>query len=368
MKTLFLLLCLLHGLIHLLGFARAFGLAELGQLTLAVSKPRGILWLMAAILCVGGAVLLFAGHPSWWIVAGVGVVLSQSLIIGSWADARFGTVANVIILVPVIISMLNALPSSYQNRYRTEVEQRLHPGVEPPLLVEEDLQGLPAAVQKYLRSAGAVGRPRVENFRVAFRGTMRQSPESPWREISSQQYNFVTDPARLFYIESAMFGIPFDGLHAFTETGAIMQIKVASLLQVVDARGEKMDQGETVTMFNDMCLLAPPTLISPAIEWETVDPVTVRARFTHMGKTIGATLTFDEEGRLVNFVSGDRFLSSDGKSFLNVPWSTPVGEYREFGGRTVAGSGEAIWQMPQGEFCYAKFELADIEYNCRGFR
>ncbi len=29
-----------------------------------------------------------------------------------------------------------------------------------------------------------------------------------------------------------------------------------------------MNQGETVTMFNDMCVMAPATLIGPDIVWE----------------------------------------------------------------------------------------------------
>jgi hypothetical protein len=58
-----------------------------------------------------------------------------------------------------------------------------------------------------------------------------------------------------------MFGLPVDGLHLYAEPEASMQIKIAHLLQVVDAKGPEMNQSETVTMFNDMCLLAPATLI-----------------------------------------------------------------------------------------------------------
>ena len=68
-----------------------------------------------------------------------------------------------------------------------------------------------------------------------------------------------------------------------------------------------MTQGETVTMFNDMCIMAPATLIDPAIDWEAVDAHTARARFTNAGHTIHAELSFNEAGELTNFVSDDRF-------------------------------------------------------------
>jgi hypothetical protein len=147
-----------------------------------------------------------------------------------------------------------------------------------------------------------------------------------------------------------------------------MQIKVASMFQVVDARGPEMDKGETVTMFNDLCIMAPATLIDKAIQWETLDSLTVKAFFTNQGNTISATLFFDVKGALVNFISLDRYLSDDGRSYLNYPWSTPLKEYKEFGGRRIPTYGEAIWHTPEGEFSYARFELGMVEYNCSEFK
>lgn len=39
---------------------------------------------------------------------------------------------------------------------------------------------------------------------------------------------------------------------------------------------------------NDMCLLAPSTLIDPSIAWEAVDATTARARFTYKDQMIAA--------------------------------------------------------------------------------
>ena len=70
------------------------------------------------------------------------------------------------------------------------------------------------------------------------------------------------------------------------------QIKLASLIPVVNAYGEIMTKGETVTLFNDMCVLAPGTLIAKSIQWETIDPLTVKATFTNQGYTISALSVF----------------------------------------------------------------------------
>ena len=136
---------------------------------------------------------------------------------------------------------------------------------------------------------------------------MKRTIDGKWIGISSRQYDFFDEYARLYYIQSSVFGIPFDGLHAYTGDRATMKINVAYFFQVVDAKGEKMNQSENVTLFNDMCVLAPATLINKNIQWEFIDKLTAKAKFTYNGITITASLSFNEKGELVNFVSDDRF-------------------------------------------------------------
>jgi hypothetical protein len=363
MKIFLIFLLSIHGLIHAMGFVKAFHLAELPGLSLPVSKTAGTFWLLASVLFVVTLCLLLIHEEAWWIPASAGIILSQVLIFSAWQDAKYGTAANLIILVPVVISMLNMLPSSYRSRYRTEVQDRLSASYDTSVIREADIDHLPAPVKKYLRYVGAVGKPKVYNFRAVFTGTMRQKPDGGWMKIRSQQYNFFDDPARLFYIESDMFGIPFNGFHHYTGNHAVMQIKIANLFTIVDARGDKMDQGETVTMFNDMCLMAPATLIDTNIAWEGINDTMAEAVFTNGNNTIAATLHFNDDGALTNFISYDRFLSYDGKEYLAYPWSTPVKSYRVCNGRKIPSCGEAIWQTPEGPFSYGRFDIKEITYN-----
>jgi hypothetical protein len=125
-----------------------------------------------------------------------------------------------------------------------------------------------------------------------------------------------------------------------------------------------MTQAETVTLFNDMCIMAPATLIEPAVAWEEVDPHTARARFTNAGHTIRAELSFNDAGELTNFWSDDRRRASpDGKTMTAVRWSTPVGSYRAFGAVRLASRGEGRWHEPGGEYAYIELELDEVQYN-----
>jgi hypothetical protein len=117
-------------------------------------------------------------------------------------------------------------------------------------------------------------------------------------------------------------------------------------------------------MLNDMCLLAPATLIDRQMKWEELDERNVRVTWTNEGNTVSAVLTFEPSGALVNFVSEDRSRAmGGGKRFEKTRWSTPVQEWRDFNGRKLPYRAEAFWTLPEGEFAYARFEIAEAEYN-----
>ena len=263
---------------------------------------------------------------------------------------------------------MNSLPTSFKNIYKTEVEQRLQTVADTSIVSEEDIIHLPDPVKKYLYYVGVVGNPKISNFKAVFRGKMKNKMDGKWMNINSRQYNFYKEHARIFYIRSKKFGIPVTGLHLYVGDKATMRIKIVSLFTVVDARGDEMNQSETVTMFNDMCLLAPATLIDKNIRWETVESHLVKATFTNQDNTITALLYFNEQGELVNFISNDRFYSTDGETYHNYIWSTPVKDYKEIKGRKIPTYGEAIWDMPEGEFTYAIFNIKKIKYNRNKFK
>ncbi len=364
MKIFFLVLFIVHGLIHLLGFTKAFNLAQVNQFTENISKPAGLLWLLAAILFIVASILYYYEEEAFWIIGAAAVIVSQVLIISYWNDAKYGTIANVILLVPIIIAFAGNLPGSYKNLFQSEVEKGLKRYSPQKILTENDIKHLPLPVQNYIIYTGAIGKEKIHNFRLEFSGQIKPNPESDYLNMHAIQYSFYDEPTRLFYLKSKKFGLPFDALHLYVGSNATMQVKVASLFQVVDARGAEMNKSETVTMFNDMCIFAPSALIDKNIEWETIDSLTVKAKFTNQGNTITALLFFNETGELINFSSKDRYESADGKAYKNYEWETPLKNYKDFNGRKLASYGEAIWHKPEGNFYYAKFNVISVKYNC----
>lgn len=160
-------------------------------------------------------------------------------------------------------------------------------------------------------------------------------------------------------------GIPTVGIHLYKNATAIMKIKLAGLFTIVDGKGKEMDQGETVTVFNDMCYMAPASLIDKNIRWEILDSLSVKATFANGKQTISAVLHFNEKGELINFISKDRFDTPDGKTYKSYPWATPAKDYKAINGYRLASSASLIYQRPEGDFCYGEFILTGIEYNLK---
>jgi hypothetical protein len=363
MIIVFSILLVVHGLIHLLGVAKAFGAADLPQLTEPISASFGTLWLVAAVLCVATAVSLFVWPRSWWMVGACALLVSVIVILSSWPDAKFGLLPNGVLLVGVIFGFLTQGPYSLRAEYEADRERLISTTAPKHPVIDADLSHLPPAVQRYVRLTGAVGRPHVHNFRARIHGRIRSGPDARWMPLAAEQYNFVAKPARLFYMTASMLAIPVQGYHRYVGSTASMRVRAAGLVTVSTANGAEMGQSETVTLFNDICIMAPAALIDSAVTWEDIDAHRVKAHFTNGRYVIQAELWFNESGELTNFVSDDRYQALPDGVLRRVRWSTPVHGYRSFGAARLATAGDGRWHEPGGEYAYIELTIDDVEYN-----
>lgn len=356
----------LHALIHLMGFAKAFGHAELPRLATPISRAWGAAWLAAGALVGAAAVTLAAGARSTWIVGGIALVVSQTVILSAWKDAWAGTLANALLLSVAAHGWLTEGPTSFRARFDRDAKVGLGRRASAAVVTEADLAPLPAPVRRYLRAVGVVGRPRVVDYRLRFRGRIRSAPGARWMPFTAEQQSFADEPARLFLMRARMFGLPVESFHRFVGGHATMEVKLLGAIRLADARGDELDRSEAVTLFNDMCLMAPATLVDPAVTWEPVDAKTARARFALGGRSIAATLHFGDDDFLASFDSDDRSrLEADGRSFARLRFSTPVRDFRDYGPAKLPSHGEARWRLPGGEFTYGEFHLVEVEYDAR---
>lgn len=362
MRVVFAVVLLLHALLHGLGFAKGFGLASLSQLTTPISRAMGVLWLVAGLAMVATALA-----PWRWlyVVGALAIVLSQVAISSAWSDARFGTVPNLLALVAVALSFFEQGPWSLAAELRADRPAVVAEALAAPAseLGPEALARLPAPVVRYLRVSGALDAPRPRVVWARWRGRIRGTEADAWMSFSAEQVNtYGAMPARLFSMRARKGGLPVDVYHRFIGEEATFRARLLGAVPLAASAGPVMRRSETVTLLNDLCLLAPAHLADPALEWEPVDERSARLRYTRGAETVSALLVFGADGLLADFVSDDRARAS-GARFEALRWSTPLSEPRTFGALLVPARGQARWHEAGGSYAYAEMQLEALAYD-----
>lgn len=243
------IVAVVHGLLHLIGF----------------KKRRA--WLVPALLFVATAAtpLSFA-----WIPGVLALISSQVLIISSWREAKAGTLVNLVFLglLAVVFSMNGPLSVDAEFA-RAASDAPSGPGA---VVTELDLAPLPEPLQRYLRLAGAVGKPRASLTRATWTGRIRGGADQPWMEFTAEQVNtWGTTPTRFFLMHATMKGVPVRVFHRFDSDGASFRVRPLGLFNLVDARGPQMNRSETVTILNDLAMLAPSRFLDPSCRFDAID-------------------------------------------------------------------------------------------------
>jgi hypothetical protein len=266
-----------------------------------------------------------------------------------------------LIALVLLVAVLVRRSTTFRARFAHDRDAHLaRPRGDALLVTEADLALLPPLMEAYLRRMGVVGRPRVHNMRVTFAAQMRSSGTSPWMAATATQYEFFDPPARLFHMKARRAGIPMDILHRYVGDAATFQVRIAGLMPVVDKHGIGLTTDETVTLMNDVLIMAPAAVLELPFTFEATGERSLRATFRNAGFTVSADLTFDAAGDLVGFLSADRAHDREGGP---ATWSTPILEYREIDGIRIGARADANWIDATGEWTYGRFEITSIAYN-----
>lgn len=266
-----------------------------------------------------------------------------------------------IVVFVLIISLVLLSKMNFTHRKFIKLVEENNVLQETYIIQEEDLNGLPELVKNYLNYVGVVGKEQVLNYSVIFTGEMKIDETKEYAPVVVEQVSFK-EGTRLFYMDMIFNGLKISGLHHFQDSNASMKIKILDLFTIVNESGGLMNQAETVTLLNDICLLAPSLLIDDRITFEEVDESHVKVFLNNNDIMVSALLTFDTEGKLTDFYSEDRYYLN-GDVMESVPWSTPIYEYKDINGYKLPSIGEAVWHFEDRDFIYIKLNIEDVVYN-----
>jgi hypothetical protein len=369
MRLVFACLLLVHGLIHLMGFVKEFRLAEVaglsGKMLIPLpaewAKPAGALWLLTSGLLLLTALIFLLRKEWWWVPGVVALLFSQALIILYWPDAKFGTLANVLILLVALVAygswrfnamVRDELDGFYPQTYPEKTE-----------VSAEMIAAVPPVVQKWLYRSNLTGRESIHTVYLKQRGEMRTRPDGKWMPVVAEQRISVDPPGFIWTADVRMAPMVYlKGRDKYAAGRGHMLIQLLSLLPVADARGPATDQGTLLRCLGEIVWL-PSAALSKYITWEEIDSTRARATMRYGDIQASGVFTFSPEGDVRSF-EAQRYYDRKGGATLE-RWFIRIDDqsYREFNGIRIPVKCSVTWKLAGGDFTWYQLEISEVAYN-----
>ena len=350
-------LLFLHGIISLMGFLKAFNILKLEQFEADISKTAGVFWLLSSVLLSLLVVQTIMKSDLFWILGSVALVLSQVMIIWFWKDAKFGTIINVVLLILVVISfsMWN------HNRKGKQLGDLLVENCKP--LPMEENRILPELVQKWLEKSGAIESTPPPAVQFTQKGKLRLAPDKPWLVFNANQYVRLDNPSFIWTSKVGQGEImQFSGIDQFSNGEGKMNVSLYGLIDVVDAKGEEINQGAAVRFLSEI-VWYPWMARSKYITWKVAGEYQLEASFQYEELEVEGLFTFDKDGLPIRFEA----IRYNEEKKKNIPWRVDIdgSSYSELDNVLIPTKAAVIWEYESSDFHWLDVEVSLYDSRVR---
>ena len=351
----------IHGIIHLFGFLRAYRIEEFGVMTQPISKVHGIFWLLTFVLFALTCILALLHSDYWWLFGFLALVVSQVLIIGYWSDAKFGTIANIMIFLATCIGFANFQFGNKVKCERVELFNRAQ-NIDGNIVMSASISGLPPIIQKWLTRSGVVGKPAVSNVHLVQELKLKMQPEqTEWNNGTAEQY-FTIDPPGFSWSINAQLNpvMKVAGRDKFVNGMGEMTIKLFSLIPVADMKdSEKVDQA-TLQRYLAEIVWFPTASLSPHITWEQMDSNSAMATMRVNGTQGTGIFYFSEGGEFLKFTAMRFKDKVDKEPKL---WTVTATRSERQNGIIIPVEVKADWELETGKWNWLVLKIKHIDYD-----
>ncbi|UWG96087.1 hypothetical protein LPY66_14375 [Dehalobacter sp. DCM] len=226
------------------------------------------------------------------------------------------------------------------------------------LFGQQDIADLPTPIQKYFIHCGYIGTPKMAWLKTEFKNVaFSTGVGKATLKMDYTQYNFVEVPNRLAFIDSALYGIPFQGFDSFSQGKGSMKGVIAKAFTLFDQQGAEMDKACLVTVLAE-CLYVPNIALQNYITWEAIDDTHAKATINYFGMQGEGIFTFSATGEMLSFTTNDRMAVGFDGVKQRVSWTAVCSDYtRNDNGILKPTNFKAIWHYPQGDHIYFDGDL-----------
>lgn len=223
------------------------------------------------------------------------------------------------------------------------------------IITEDDLKELPEALQKYFINNGYVGIESASIIKFNFTDVkFSMGINKPNVSMDYTIYDFAKSPTRVAYIDTRMFGIPFQGIDISKDGKSSMKGVIAKHITLFNTKFDIID-----STYLSECMMHPSLALQDNIKYKQIDDYRVEAIIRKNGRETTGTFYFNEKYEMTHFIDENR-LSSDTNTYEK--WSAVVGNYKVIDGINRPTKFQAIWNYREGDLIYFDSDNMKISY------
>jgi hypothetical protein len=225
-----------------------------------------------------------------------------------------------------------------------------------------ELQGLPAVVQRYFRTALTDGQHIVNAVTLRHTGTFNLSDTAEkWIPFTSHQRATTHRPGFLWDARMAMLpGIAMRVHDAYVGGEGSLRAALWGILTMANLRGGgELARGELMRWFAEAAWYPTALLPSQGVRWEAVDEHSANATIVDAGHNVTLLFRFNDAG-LIDSMRAEARGRVVGKHVTMAPWEGRWSDYRMHEGMLLPFDGEVAWMMPDGRRTYWRGSVASL--------
>ena len=272
-----------------------------------------------------------------------------------------------LIVVAAIILLLavwfNIPYSPVKAQFITDVEARAQKvtAVASEKYTADDFKDLPPTIQKYLELNDYIGAKRYAVLSMEYRNVdFGLGVNKPRLKIDYTHTDFSDSPDRLAFIDSKMFGVPFQGYDYYMDGKGGMKGVLAKLFTLFDQTGPEMDKACLITYLAEAFFL-PEAFLKDFITFKQIDEHTVEATITNKGVTASGVFHFNDSYEMTSFTTNDRGQIAPDGTIEYTPWEAQCENYKEYSdGIKRPTVFRAVWKNKAGDFIYFDGKISRV--------
>lgn len=273
-----------------------------------------------------------------------------------------------LVLMTVLVSFLGRWRWA---RCRAALLSDLHSSHQPRtlgLVDWQELQGLPAPVQRYLRAVLKEGQALPAAVELTQDGTMNlQADGDAWKPFSATQRAQMHRPGFVWDARLTVFpGLQVHVHDAYVSGVGSLHAAVMGAVPVARLKGsDHLAQAELMRWLAEAAWYPTALLPSQGVHWLAVDKQNADASITDGHVTVSLRFHFDSDG-LVDTVTAASRSRLVGKVDKPAPWQGRFWNYAWREGMRVPQQGEVAWMLPGGASPYWRGRITALRVERPG--